>query len=46
VDLKGPLFYGKGGHCLRRAVRPLPRATSIEAFTIVCLIARDAAPDS
>jgi len=33
-----PLFYGKGGHRLRRAVRPLPRATSIETFTIVCLI--------
>jgi hypothetical protein len=46
VDLKGPLFYGKGGHRLRRAVRPLPRATSMETFTIVFLIDRDAAPDS
>jgi len=45
VALKVPLFSGKGGHRLRRAVRPLPRATSIETFTIVCLIAWDAARD-
>jgi hypothetical protein len=45
VALKVPLFSGKGGHSLRRAVRPLPRATSIETFTIVCLIDWDAARD-
>jgi hypothetical protein len=43
---KVPLFYGKGSYRLWRAVRPLPRATSIETFTIVSLIDRDAAPDS
>jgi len=45
VALKVPLFCGKGGHHLRRAVRPLPRATSMETFTIVSLIHRDAARD-
>jgi hypothetical protein len=45
VVLKVPLFCGKGGYRLRRAVCPLPRATSIETFTIVSLIDRDAARD-
>jgi hypothetical protein len=44
--LSVPLFCAKGGHRLRRAVRHLPRSTSIETFTIVSLIDQDTAHDS